>query len=105
MPIITTLLPPPSTSPSPAHTLLQVPPLAGAKLTERFLRATSHLETLKREWGVRALDQHAIATAKQCQQLEEAYKENVMGMARKLVAKQQLRELARIQMENVSGGQ
>ena len=102
---INTLLPSPSPSAAPTSTPvslhLLVPPLEGIKLIEKFLIVTLQLETLKQEWGLRVMDKHAITTAKQCQMLEDAFRENVVGVARKWVAKQQLHELTKMQMENV----
>ena len=90
------------TSPPIPSLHIQVPPFEAAQLLEKFLLVTYQLETLKREWGLKVLNEHAITTQRQCQLLEDVYRDKVVGVARKWVAKQQSRDLARMQMENVS---
>ena len=56
---------------------------------------------LKREWGLRALGVHTVASADECLRLEVAYADKVLVWARKIAAKQQLRDLTRMQEEAV----
>ena len=48
------------------------------------------------------LGARAITTQSECQWLEDLYRDKVMVVAKKMVAKQQARDLARQQMESVS---
>lgn len=57
---------------------------------------------LKQEWGAGALAVYAVSTQQQCQLLEEVYTDKVLNWAKKAVAKQQSRDLARMQLESVS---
>lgn len=79
-----------------------MPPLEGNELLEKFLLKTSQLEVLKQEWGAGALAVYAVSTQQQCQLLEEVYTDKVLNWAKKAVAKQQSRDLARMQLESVS---
>lgn len=62
---------------------------------------TSQLEQLKVEWGMKVLNCHAINTRRLAKDLESLYKERVLRQAKKIVAKMQLRDLARKQAEEV----
>lgn len=92
----------PSARPSTTTLHIQVPPLEGAELLENFLLKTSQLEVLRMEWGLRTLVVHSVSTQQQCALLEEVYADKVLNWARKAVAKQQLRDAARMQLESVS---
>ena len=72
------------------------------RLTGKFLLLTLRLESLKREWGVKMLGARAVTTQNECQWVESLYHDKVMGWAKKMVARQQARDLARQQMESVS---
>ena len=92
----------PSARPSTTTLHIQVPPLEGAELLENFLLKTSQLEVLRMEWGLRTLVVYSVSTQQQCALLEEVYADKVLNWARKAVAKQQLRDAARMQLESVS---
>ena len=51
---------------------------------------------------MRVLGEYSITTQRACKLLEDVYTNKVMGVAKKLVAKQLSRDLARMQMETVS---
>ena len=63
----------------------------------------SQVEALKHHWGLRLLGVITVATQKQCLLLEEAYKEKVVGVAQKVVAKKQAMDAAKLQFDNVCG--
>lgn len=92
----------PSARPSTTTLHVQIPPLEGAEFLEKFLLKTSQLEVLRMEWGLRTLVVHSVSTQQQCALLEEVYADRVLSWARKAVAKQQLRDAARMQLESVS---
>ena len=79
-----------------------VPPLEGTQLTKQFLVKSSQLEVLKLEWGKKMLRLHSVMTKGHAELLESAYKDKVLSWVRKMVAKQQMRDLARMQAESVS---
>ena len=81
---------------------LLVPPLEGLQLMKEFLVKLSQLEVLKMEWGMKMLRLHSVMTQGHAELLENAYKDKVLSWVRKMVAKQQMRDLARIQAESVS---
>ena len=91
-----------SARPSTTTLHVQIPPLEGAEFLEKFLLKTSQLEVLRMEWGLRTLVVHSVSTQQQCALLEEVYADRVLSWARKAVAKQQLRDAARMQLESVS---
>lgn len=70
---------------------------------KEFLVKSSQLEVLKLEWGMKMLRLHSVVTQGHAELLESAYKDKVMSWVRKMVAKQQMRDLARMQAESVSG--
>lgn len=92
----------PSARPSTTTLHVQVPPLEGTKLLEKFLLKMSQLEVLRMEWGLRTLVVPSVSTQQQSALLEEVYTDKVLSWARKAVAKQQLRDAARMQLESVS---
>ena len=57
---------------------------------------------LKEEWGKKMLRLHSVVTREHTELLESAYRDKVMSWVKKMVAKQQMRDLARIQAESVS---
>ena len=63
---------------------------------------SSQLEVLKLEWGKKMLRLHSVMTKGHAELLESAYKDKVLSWVRKMVAKQQMRDLARMQAESVS---
>jgi len=71
-------------------------------LLEKFLTVSYQLERLKLEWGLKMLNTRNIHSKKDLKIIEENYQAKVYSWARKWVAKQQSRELARAQMESVS---
>ena len=81
---------------------LLVPPLEGTQLMKQFLIKSSQLEVLKEEWGKKMLRLHSVVTREHAELLESAYRDKVMNWVKKMVAKQQMRDLARIQAESVS---
>ncbi len=90
---------PPPTLPS--LTLL-TPPLESAELLVKFLKVSYQLERLKVEWGLKVLGSKAIKNKIELTVVEDAYRNRVYNWARKWVAKQQIRELNRMQIETVS---
>ena len=88
------------------HTLtslhLLVPPLEGMQLMKQFLIKSLQLEVLKMEWGTKMLRLHSVMTQGHAELLENVYRDKVLSWVRKTVAKQQLRDLARMQAESVS---
>ena len=78
-----------------------VPPMEGLQLMKEFLVKSSQLEVLKMEWGMKMLRLHSVMTQGHAELLESAYKDKVMSWVRKMVAKQQMRDLARMQAESV----
>ena len=90
---------PPPTLPS--LTLL-TPPLESAELLVKFLKVSYQLERLKVEWGLKILGSKAIKNKIELTVVEDAYRNRVYNWARKWVAKQQIRELNRMQIETVS---
>lgn len=82
------------------HTLIPHP---GTHTLEKFLVLTSQLEQLKVEWGLKVLNCHSISTRHLAKDLDAIYKERVLRVARKAVAKMQMRELVRKQAEEVRG--
>ena len=78
-----------------------VPPMEGLQMMKEFLVKSSQLEVLKLEWGMRMLRLHSVVTQGHSELLESAYKDKVMSWVRKMVAKQQMRDLARMQAESV----
>ena len=78
-----------------------VPPMEGLHVMKEFLVKSSQLEVLKLEWGMRMLRLHSVVTQGHAELLESAYKDKVMSWVRKMVAKQQMRDLARMQAESV----
>lgn len=92
----------PSARPSTTTLHVQVPPLEGTTLLEKFLLKMSQLEVLRMEWGLRTLVVPSVSTQQQSALLEEVYTDKVLSWARKAVAKQQLRDAARMQLESVS---
>ena len=90
-----------STSNTLASLQLLVPPLEGLQLMKEFLVKTSQLEVLKMEWGMKMLRLHSVMTQGHTELLESTYKEKVLSWVKKMVAKQQMRDLARMQVESV----
>ena len=78
-----------------------MPLMEQAKLLQRFLVKMSQVETLKHHWGLRVLGVISVATQKQCSLLEETYREKVVGVAQRVVAKKQAVDAAKQQLENV----
>ena len=78
-----------------------VPSMEGLQLMKEFLVKSSQLEVLKMEWGMKMLRLHSVMTQGHAELLESAYKDKVMSWVRKMVAKQQMRDLARMQAESV----
>ena len=75
--------------------------MEGLQLMKEFLVKSSQLEVLKMEWGMKMLRLHSVMTQGHAELLESAYKDKVMSWVRKMVAKQQMRDLARMQAESV----
>ena len=90
-----------STSNTLASLQVLVPPMEGLQVMKEFLVKSSQLEVLKLEWGMRMLRLHSVVTQGHAELLESAYKDKVMSWVRKMVAKQQIRDLARMQAESV----
>ncbi len=80
------------------------PPLESAELLLKFLKVSYQLERLIVEWGLKVLGKRAIKNDKDLAVVESAYRAKVFNWAQKWVAKQQRRELTRMQMETVSFG-
>ena len=58
---------------------------------------------LRQEWSLQALGgAHSLSTQRQCQQVEQAFRDRVMGVAKKAVAKQMSHDLAKMNIEGVS---
>ena len=74
----------------------------GCNLVLKFLVTTSQLEQLKSEWGLKVLNCHFVNTRRLAKDLESIYKERVLRQAKKIVAKMQIRDLARKQAEEVT---
>ena len=79
-----------------------VPPMEGLQLMKEFLIKSSQLEVLKMEWGMKMLRLHSVMSQEHAELLESAYKDKVMTWVKKTVAKQQMRDFARMQAESVS---
>eukprot|EP00731_Ephydatia_muelleri_P000295 Em0001g295a len=95
------LLLPPYHPPSSLNTSA-MPLLEQAKLLQRFLVKMSQVEALKHHWGLRVLGVVSMATQKHCSLLEETYREKVVGVAQRVVAKKQAVDAAKKQLENES---
>ena len=85
------------------HHFLTHPSLTGSNILEKFLIVTSQLEQLKIEWGLKVLNCHTINTKRLVKDLEAIYKERIMRVSKKIVAKIQMRDLARKHAEEVRG--
>lgn len=70
-------------------------------MLEKFLMVTSQLEQLKVEWGLKVLNCHTINTKRLVKDLEAVYKERILRVAKKIVSKIQIRDMARKQAEEV----
>ena len=79
-----------------------VPPLEGSQLMKQFLIKLSQLEILKLEWGKKMLRFYSVVSSEHMKLLESAYKDKVLSWVKKMVAKQQQRDIARMQAESVS---
>jgi hypothetical protein len=75
--------------------------MEGLQVMKEFLIKSSQMEVLKLEWGLRMVRLHSVVTQGHAELLESAYKDKVMSWVRKMVAKQQMRDLARMQAESV----
>lgn len=91
---------PPISTLTSLHVL--VPPLEGLQLMKQFLAKSSQLEVLKLEWGKKMLKLHSVVKAEHVELLESAYRDKVLNWVRKMVAKQQQKDMARMQAEAVS---
>ncbi len=95
--------PPHTVTPPPLPSLtLHTLPLESAELLVKFLKVSYQLERLKVEWGSKVLGLKAIKNKNELMVVEDAYRNRVYNWARKWVAKQQMRELSRMQIETVS---
>ena len=90
-----------TTSNTLASLQLLVPPLEELQLMKEFLVKSSQLEVLKMEWGMKMLRLHSVMTQGHAEVLESTYKDKVLSWVKKMVTKQQMRDLARIQAESV----
>jgi hypothetical protein len=90
-----------TTSNTLASLQVLVPPMEGLQVMKEFLIKSSQMEVLKLEWGLRMVRLHSVVTQGHAELLESAYKDKVMSWVRKMVAKQQMRDLARMQAESV----
>lgn len=69
---------------------------------KQFLIKSSQMEMLKLEWGRKMLRLHSVMTKEHAELMESAYKDKILSWVKKMVAKQQMRDLARQQAESVS---
>ena len=81
--------------------LSSLPPLTAEKIILKFLMVTTQLEQLRDAWGCSLIGVNEISSQNHVIHLEKQYHDHVMTVAKRHVAKQEVKSIIKLQVETV----